>query len=184
MLDFLNINFNWLDYTLIVLVATIAGLFARRKLAGLVVGIAAIVLIKPLLMLGQINLWLALGVALIASIIVAFLGQFLNDKDPFPYSLQSLLGGVGGLLFGMSMLFALVTALPLDIVNGQIIYPSNVGRTPVSLAIEDSQLVNIGRDILLYDVYVMNNLRQSINTANPDFVETMNGYLVAGEPWN
>ena len=184
MLDFLNINFNWLDYSLILLVAAIAGLFARRKLAGLIVGIAAILLIKPLLILGQQNAVIALIVGIILSIVLAILGQFLNDKDPFAPSLQMLLGGVGGFLFGLSMLFALVTALPLNIVNGQIIYPSNVGRTTASLAIEDSQLVLIGRDILLYDVYVMNNLRQSINTANPNFVETMNGYLVAGEPWN
>ncbi len=182
MFDF--INFNWLDYSLILLVAAIAGLFARRKLAGLVVGIAAILLIKPLLMLGQQSAVLALIVGIVASIALAILGQFLNEKDPFAPSLQMLLGGIGGFLFGLSMLFALVTALPLNIVNGQIIYPSNVGRSNVSFAIEDSQLVNIGRDILLYDVYVLNNLRQSISTANPDFVETLNGYLVAGEPWN
>lgn len=182
MLDF--INFNWLDYSLILLVAAITGLFAKRKLAGFVVGIAAILLIKPLLMLGQQNPIIAIVVGIVASIVLAFLGQFLNDKDPFAPSLQMLLGSVGGFLFGLSMLFALVTALPLNIVNGQIIYPSDVGRNAASLAIEDSQLVNIGRDILLYDVYVMNNLRSSINTASPDFVETLNSYLVAGEPWN
>jgi len=182
MFDF--INFNWLDYSLIALVGVIAGLFARRKLAGLVVGIGAIILIPLLLRLGEMNIVIALVVGIIISIVLALLGQFLNDRDPFAYSLQHLLGGLGGFLFGLSMLFALVTALPLNISNGQIIYPANVGRSQVSLAIEDSQLVNIGRDILLYDVYVSNNIRDRIVTANPDFVETMNSYLVAGEPWN
>ncbi len=181
MFDF--VDFNWLDYLLILLVGVIAGLFARRKLAGLVVGLAAILLIQPLLRLGQVNVILALFVGIILSVALALLGQFLNDRDPIPHGLQSLLGGIGGFLFGLSMLFALVTSFPLDIINGNIIYPSNLGRGSTALAIEDSQLVNVGRDILLYDVYVMNNLRQSINTASPDFVETMNGYLVAGEPW-
>lgn len=181
MFDF--INFNWLDYSLIVLVGIIAGLFARRKLAGFVVGIAAIILIPLLLRLGEINVLIALVVGIVVSIILALLGQFLNDKDPFAHSLQHLLGGIGGFLFGLSMLFALVTALPLNVSNGNIIYPSNVGSNRASFAIEDSQLVNIGRDILLYDVYVANNIRDRIVTANPDFVETMNSYLVAGNPW-
>lgn len=182
MLDF--INFNWFDYSLIALAGIIAGLFARRKLAGFVVGLASLFMIPMLLRVAQASLILAIVFGIVLSIILAILGQNLNDRDPFAHGLQTFLGGIGGFLFGLTLLFAIVTAFPINIVNGQILYPANLGRSNVAFAVENSQLVNIGRDILLYDVYVMNNLRQSINTANPDFVETMNGYLVAGEPWN
>lgn len=170
---------NWIDLSLLLLVAAVAALSAKRGLIGLTVGFGGLILLKPLLLLSQVNLWLALGAALLAALLSGLLGRGLEAGSRLPTSLSSSLGGVGGFLLGVMLVLALVTSLPVERdLNNRIVYPPHNLPPGVQGAVQQSRLMKLGSDILLYPLLAQSGLLEPSNVLGG-----LHNLLVVESPW-
>ena len=80
------------------------------------------------------------------------------------------------------MLFVVttVTSLPIERnLNNQLVYPPR--NLPISLrsGVINSQLVGVGRDILLYPLLVRDGVIEPSG-----FISGLHAFFIVGEPWN
>ncbi|MEZ4605492.1 MAG: hypothetical protein R2865_01450 [Deinococcales bacterium] len=134
-------------------------------------------------MLSQTNGFLALIIAIIVGLGLAILAQILAVRLRPQKTMAMLLGGLGGFLFGLALVFTIIVSLPIELnVNNEVIYPANM-PTAIGNAVASSKLVQLGRDIVLYEIYEEYKITQQITSAAPAFVKQMHGLLVMDRPW-
>jgi len=174
---------NWVYITLFLMVAAVAAFFAHRQLLGFFIGLGGFILLKPLLMLAKTNNFLALIIATILGLGLALLAQVISARMRLPQTLTLFLGGLGGFLFGLGLLFTMIISLPIELnVSNQVIYPARIPES-VSRDVAAAKLVQLGRDIVLYEIYEAGNVTDQITSASPGFVKQVNGLLVTARPW-
>lgn len=168
---------NPVDLLLLTILATTTVLGMQRGLLGFAVGVVALLLFRPLLLLAYWSAPLAIGLATIAGLGVGLglrmLGPRLNPGEGFKHGL----GGLGGGILGVLLLLTLVTSLPIERdLNNRIVYPPRSLPLPVAEAVLSSRLVDVGRDILLYPLLNEGGLGGGI-------LAGLHGFFVVGEPW-
>jgi hypothetical protein len=170
---------SWLDLVLFGLVALLSAFGAKRRLTGLAVGVGALVLFRLLLVVFVNSPWVGLAFALSAGVLLGLLGRSLIPQRRGSALPGTLLGGVGGFVLGLLLVFATVTSLPIERnLNDQIVYPPRLLPLSVRAAVIESRLVAVGRDILLYPLLVRDGvLEPSAVTAG------LHRFFVVGEPW-
>lgn len=172
--------FTWLDFLLVIGVAALVGLGAQRRLSGALVGLGGALLFRPLLVVFNGNLYLALGLALVAGLLLGLISRAVVVRQRGADLLFGILGGLGGAALGVLLLLAFVTSLPLERnVNNQIIYPAQSLPAMVRIACNTSPLVKLGRDILLYPLLEAGGQLQ----ANTGVYRALHKLMVVGEPW-
>lgn len=172
---------SWFDILLVLSFSALIALGVQRRLMGLVVGLGAVLLFRPLLIVLNGSPYIALVFALIAGLLLGlgsrfFLVRRVGTGLPF-----QILGGIGGTLLGCLLVLSVVTSLPIERnVNQQIVYPPNSLPKVVSSAVRKSRFVTIGRGILLYPL-----LEPSSNfSGGTKFVyKNLHDFLVIGKPW-
>ena len=118
---------TWVDAVLVLIVAFTTAFGARRRLVGLVVGVGAVLLLKPLLVVGSRSPVLALAAALVGAVLLAVLSQRLSAPGMRQNWPSMVAGGAGGLLLGLAVVVALVTAPPGALVLGGMSSGGSVG---------------------------------------------------------
>lgn len=174
--------FTWIDALLVLMVAILTALGARRRMVGLVVGVGAVLLLKPLLVVGHRSPYLALAAALVGGLLLSLISQRLTAPSLKQRWTSMLAGGAGGLLLGLMLLVALVTSLPIErnVANQREIYypPRNVGGG-LSTTLQRSPLVTMGRSILLYPL-----LPPPETPLQRTLYRVARDWVVVGDPWN
>jgi hypothetical protein len=180
---------SWIDFALVLALVSIAALGAERRLAGFFVGVGGVLLLRPLLVLADLNPFMALVVALAAGLGLSLLGRRIGNQRRGRSWLFRVLGGIGGLALGLVLVLSLTTTLPIqENGTGQIVYPPRIqgdvqpampqGYGPISDAVNGSQLIGVGKRILLYPL-----LEEPTASGNEIF-RSLHSYLIVGEPWN
>lgn len=173
---------TWVDALLVLMVAVLTALGAQRRLVGFVVGIGAVLLMRPLLVVGSRSAWVALVAALLGGLLLALIAQRLAAPGLRQRWPGKVLGGVGGLALGLSLLVALTTSLPIErnVANPrEIYYPPRNAPANLSLALQRSPLVTTGRSILLYPL-----LPEPEGELERRAYRGLRAWFVVGEPWN
>ncbi len=169
---------TWFDLILMVAFAALTALGAQRKLMGLVLGLGAVILFRPLLLVTQINPYLALIVSLAVGLGLGILSRLLMARRIGTSSLFQLLGGVGGALVGALFVLALMTSLPIgQDVNGLLTYPANL-PTSMSEPVKQSRFIRIGRDILFYPL-LANDAAGNLTPLH----KNLHNFLIVSKPW-
>ncbi len=178
---------NWFDVAMALLLATSIALFAQKRLTGFLIGVGALLILRPLLILGVKDPLLAIAFGLLAGAALGFIAQVLSPRLRWSNRNETILGGLGGLSFGLCFILAIVLSLPINVnpFSNQITYPDFKDfpdNFPVAISeyIKDSRIVNIGRDTLLYKAYPD---PLQITSADPDLLQALNRWLVVGTPW-
>lgn len=180
---------SWIDFALVLALVSFTALASERRLAGFFVGVGGVLLLRPLLMLADLDPFLALVVALGAGLGLSLLGRQLGTQSRGRGWQFRILGGVGGLALGLSLVLSITTAFPIQAnAAGQIVYPPRSqgelqpqmpqGYGPLSEAVNGSLLIGIGKSILLYPL-----LEDQI-TSGSVLLRGLHSYLIVGEPWN
>lgn len=176
---------TWLDALLVLMVAVLTALGASRRLVGFTVGVGGVALLRPLLVVGSRDLWVAVVAALLGGVILAVIGQRIVPTSRRQGWGTKLLGGVGGALLGVTLLLALVTSLPLQLTKisedqYSVVYP------PERLAVDfkGSPLVDIGRSIVLHPLLPAPTPAETRATELWRAYGALHAWLVVGEPWN
>ena len=171
---------TWIDLALVLVVASVAALASERRLSGFFVGIGDVLLLRPLLVLAEINPFVGLVAALVVGLGLSFLGRVLLPPSRGGMWFQRLLGALGGLALGLVLVLALVTSLPIQRNPlDQIVYPPRDLPEPFNQAVVSSRMVLLGRDILLYPLLDA----QGDLAASEGILRGLHSYLVVGEPW-
>ncbi len=170
---------TWFDLILIVAFAALTALGVQRKLMGLILGLGAIILFRPLLLLTQVNPYLALIITLALGLALGMLSRVLMARRIGTSLLFQVLGGVGGALVGGLFVLALMTSLPIgQDVNGLLTYPANLPSS-MSEPVKQSRFIKTGRDILFYPL-----LASNVNAANlTPAHKTLHNFLIVSKPW-
>ena len=170
---------NPLDLALVLIIAATTVCAAQRKLAGLLVGLGGVVLLKPLLLLAQLSPFVGLTLALAFGLALGFASRYLPPQTKLRAPLRTLAGGVGGFVLGCALVLAATTALPITRdINDAIVYPPR--DAPLSATLQRSHLVGLGRDILLYPLLDREGL---ISPERRAVLRSLHGLLVARAPW-
>lgn len=170
---------TFIDLLLALALAAFIGLGARRKLAGLVVGLGSLLLFHPLLLVFNGNEYVALSLALIAGLLLGFACRFLPAPQrgldvPF-----GVLGGLGGFCLGALLVLVTVTSLPVERnIQNQVVYPGGDLRPAIRSAARRSPLVDVGRDIVLYPL-----LEAQLEPGSKGLYGALHSFLAIGEPW-
>ncbi len=175
-------DLTWIDFVMVAVVASLTALGATRKLIGLFVGVGGMLLLRPLLGLGQGNPWLAIAVAFVCGLVLALVGRRLVAPGKGPEWAWKVAGGFGGAILGVAMVLALVTALPIQrnpANEREIFYPPRDVGTQLAVTLQRSSLVMLGRTILLYPL--LPEADRSPREAR--VLSGLHGWLVVGEPW-
>ncbi len=173
--------FTWIDAVLVVVLAVATAYGAQRRTVGLVVGIGAVLLLKPLLVVSTRSPMLALAAALLGGVLLAVLSQRLASPALRQRWPSLVAGGVGGFLLGAAMLVALVTALPIErsVADPRAIYyPPLNAPLGLSSTLQQSPLVTFGRSIVLYPL-----LEQPENALQRTAYQGLRTWFVASDPW-
>lgn len=173
---------TWVDAVLVLIVAVATAYGAQRRLVGLVVGVGAVLLLKPLLVVGSRSPVLAIVAAVLGGVLLAVLSQRLSSPGLRQRWPSMVAGGAGGLVLGLAMLVAFVTALPIErSVADQraIYYPPVNAPFGMSSTLQSSPLVTLGRSIVLYPLLEPpeSELQQSV-------YQGLRNWFVEGDPWN
>ena len=173
---------TWFDFLLMAFMASLISFGIKKKMGGLLVGVGAALIFRLLLGISSAGYLLpAIGLAMAAGLILGLLGLRLNTQLTMPEYLGNILGGIGGSLLGLLMVLAVITSFPLEKnINDQIVYPSHNLKPAIRGAVQQSYLVNIGRNILLYPL-----LKQQANYSEPQdkIYGVLHNLLVVGKPW-
>src|SRR5690625_2843510 len=174
---------TWFDALLLLLALTPAVLAAERRWQGVLISTAGLVLLWPLLLLGQ----RLPGVALPAGVILALLSVLaagrLTAGRRRGGTLAAVLGGVTGLLLGTTLLLAVVTGLPPGrTATGAIVYPPRDMPPGLHATLSASVLGRYGRSVVLQPLLAQQP--GSDPAAEHPLTQWLHGWLVAGEPWN
>src|SRR5690554_1085580 len=105
---------TWVDAVLVAIVAVATAFGAQRRLVGLVVGVGAVLLLKPLLVVGSRSPVIALVAALVGGILLAILSQRLTAPGMRQRWPTMVAGGAGGMMLGLALVVAFVTSLPIE----------------------------------------------------------------------
>jgi hypothetical protein len=168
---------TWLDLFLVAAFATLTALGAKRKLAGLVVGLVSVLLFKLLLVIFSGNVYIGLVFALLAGLLLGLASRFIMLRQRGMPLLSSLAGGFGGALLGLLLVLSVATSFPLGRdVNNFVVYPDQT----LPGQIRNSQLVNVGRDILLYPSRELNG---QIAAGQKGLYQILHNFFVVGKPW-
>lgn len=173
---------TWIDAVLVAVVAVAIAFGAQRRLVGLVVGVGAVLLLKPLLVVGSRSPWLALAAAVLGGVLLAVLSQRLSTPSLRQRWPSMVAGGAGGLLFGLALLVAFVTALPIERSAADpraIYYPPVTAPLGLAPTLNASALVKVGRDIVLYPL-----LEPPAEPARQSMYQGLRNWFVVDDPWN
>ncbi len=173
---------TWIDVVLVLMVAITTALGAKRRLVGLVVGAGAVLLLRPLMVVGSRDPWVALAAALVGGILLALIGQRLVSPALRQRWPGTVLGGLGGLMLGLAMLVALVVSLPIErspANQNALIYPPSNAPLGLSEVFKRSPTVRMGRTILFYPL-----LEEPDAEYERTLYQGLRSWFVVGEPWN
>lgn len=174
---------NALDVTLVLVVAVVTALAAERRLAGLLVGVGGVLLLRPLLGLAALQPWLGLVAALVAGLALALGGRQLLPVRPGRATLARLAGGVGGGLLGLAIVATLVTSLPVQrnpVEPSLLYYPPRDLPAAVQRVVTESVLVSWGRSVLLFPLL---DAQGGIAEEERPLLAALHAWIVVGEPW-
>ena len=172
---------TWIDLLLVLLFAVFIALGAERRLAGLLLGLGGVLLLRPLLLLGEVSPVLAVAAALLAGLLLSLIARRLTGRRRVPSVRYALLGGLGGGLLGAVLVLSATVSLPIERnAQNQIIYPPQEIPGAVGNAVAGSRLLREGRDILLYPLL---ERQGEVNAQRRPVVRLLHSYLVVGEPW-
>jgi len=173
---------TWLDALLVLMVAVFVAVGVDKKLIGFCVGIGGVVALRALQSVWQSNpaLAIALGVAL--GVALGLLGRRLVPPGRGPVLAFRVMGGLGGLVLGLTLLATIVTSLPIqrNAANPrEIFYPPRNAPAVLVTAFQASPLVAAGRAILLYPLLPEGEFDASLQR----LYGTLHRWLIVGEPW-
>ena len=174
---------TWIDASLVLTVAALTGLAAERRLMGLLVGLGGLAALRPLLVLADLNPWLALVAALLIGLALALLGRHVLQLARVPGRLARFGGGIGGFALGIALVRALVTSLPVErnpVEPSLIYYPPRELPTVVRQAVAGSAAVAVGRSVLLHPLLVAQG---AVPDGQVALFDALHKWLVVGEPW-
>lgn len=172
---------TWIDLLLALLFAVFIALGAERRLGGLLVGLGGVLLLRPLLLLGQASPLLAVGVALVAGLALALGARRIGRQRRLAPALLALLGGLGGGLLGAALVLSAAVSLPLERnSSNQLVYPPQGVPALIAPAVRGSRVFREGRDILLYPLLAAQG---DISPSRRPVLKALHSYLVVGEPW-
>jgi uncharacterized membrane protein YeaQ/YmgE (transglycosylase-associated protein family) len=174
---------TWVDLTLVLTVAAATALAAERRLAGMLVGLGAVLALRPLLLVAQLNPWLGLVGALLVGLVLALIGRQLLPLARVSGWATRLAGGVGGAALGIAIVTTLVTSLPIQrnpVEPGLIYYPPRDLPPPLQQAVAESELVTWGRSVLLFPLL---DAQGAIPGSQRATLAAFHGWFVVGEPW-
>lgn len=179
-------NFSWIDAVLVLVLAVATAYGARRRMIGLVVGVGAVLLLKPLLVVSTRSPMLALAAALLGGVLLALLSQRMSSQTLRQRWPTMVAGGVGGFLLGAAMVTALVTALPIERAasdSRSIYYPPVNAPLGLSSALQRSPLVNqYGRTVVLLPL--LSPADQGNSAVERAVYQGLRTWFVASDPWN
>lgn len=171
---------SWFDLILIFVFAALTALGAKRKLMGFIVGLGAVIVFKPLLLVLQGNSYVALFLALLTGLILGLSSRFLLVRRIGTAAVYRLLGAFGGAILASLVVFSVITSLPIGRdINGLIIYPSSSLPSGLNTAVRQSRLVEFGRDILLYPLLAS----EPRLSGKEGLYEPLHKFFVMGRPW-
>lgn len=172
---------SWFDLLLLVMVASCTAFAAQRKLSGLLVALGGLVLLKPLLLIGQINALFALLIALPLGLALGIGGRYVSQRVQLSNPAETVLGGIGGFCLGVTLTLALMTSFPLarDL-NNRIVYPAPGMPLMMQRAVQESRFFTTGRDILLYPLL---EAEGRIEPERRFMLRGFHSFLVVGRPW-
>lgn len=180
-------NVTYIDALLVLMVVVITTLGAKRRLVGLTVGIGGVLLLRPLLVVAGRDLWLALVAALLGGILLDVIGQRLVPASRRQGWGTAVLGGVGGGVLGLALMFALVTSLPIQrnpANEREVYYPPRTAPGSLAVTFNRSPLIATGRDILLHPLLPAPTPAETRASAEWSAYGALHTWLVVGEPWN
>ena len=174
---------TWVDLTLVLTVAAATALAAERRLSGLLVGLGAVVSLRPLLVLAQLNPWLGLAGALVVGLVLALIGRQVLPLARVSGWATRLAGGVGGAALGIVIVTTLVTSLPIQrnpVEPGLIYYPPRDLPPALQQAVGDSEFVGWGRSVLLFPLL---DAQGTFTAGQRASLAALHGWFIVGEPW-
>jgi len=174
---------TWIDVALMLTVAAATALAAERRLAGLLVGVGALLALHPLLVLADLNPWLGLAGALIVSLALALVGRHVLPLARVSGWATRVAGGAGGALLGFAIVVALVTSLPIQrnpVEPGLIYYPPRDLPQAVQQAVANSELMALGRTVLLFPLL---DAQGALSAGRRPVLAALHAWFVVGEPW-
>jgi hypothetical protein len=172
---------TWIDFLLALFFAVFIALGAERRLGGLFLGLGGVLLLRPLLRLGQISPILAVAVALAAGLALALAARRLTRVRRLNSVPYALLGGVGGGLLGAALVLSVAVSLPIELNSAnQLVYPPQQLPGMFGPAVRGSRIFGEGRDILLYPRL---DEQGDISAQRRPVLRTLHTYLVLGKPW-
>jgi hypothetical protein len=150
----MSFDFTWFDLVLVVLLAGVIVLGARRGVAGLVAGVVAVFAWPIINLLGRIDALVGFFLAVIAGWFVvgmlarnAYATGFINASSDVA---RTILGGLGGTIMGLALVVALALSFPITSTPsagpGAFSYPSDalpswlregVNRSAIQRALSD-----------------------------------------------
>lgn len=174
---------NPLDVALVLVVAVTTALASQRRLAGALVGVGGVLLLRPLLGLAALQPWLGLVGALVAGLALALAGRQLLPVRPGRAVGPRWAGGIGGALLGVALVATLVTSLPIQrnpVEPTLLYYPPRDLPPAVQRVVADSVLVAWGRSVLLYPLL---DAQGGVPVGERTAIGALHGWLVIDEPW-
>src|SRR5690606_6209061 len=135
---------TWVDAVLVVLVAVLTALGAKKQWVGLVVVVGGLVLLRPLLVIGAQDPWIAIAAGFLGGILLGLLARRLSLTGRGKAWPETVLGGIGGFALGMVLMAALVSSLPIQrnpANEREIFYPPRDGSTGPAQAFRRSPMV-------------------------------------------
>jgi hypothetical protein len=176
---------SWFDIFLLASVAALTALGAKRKMTGLIVGVASIILFRVLLSVAARNtsgLVIAIVMAVLAGVLFGMLGRAAVFKGRGLELPLTIAGGFGGLLAGLVLVGALITSLPIEKrFDGAVIYPPQQLSPLLTSAVNSSQLVKVGRSILLYPLLAKDTAQ--VPASQQGLYSALHTFFVVGQPW-